>query len=157
MFCLHVCLCTMCVRSVPMKPGECARSPGTGVTVSCELPRGCWRLNPASLNALKPVPLAREPALQPYIFPIRIQSEWYCPGWAWVFSQPYCKQTVLPPDRHVHRPTCSGHSADSFSPGDGRAQQDHHCRNLARLCSCPLCSSCTDHVVFSRPSFSLKH
>ena len=33
MFCLSVCLC------------EGVRVPGTGVTDSCELPRGCWEMN----------------------------------------------------------------------------------------------------------------
>lgn len=37
-FCLHICLC------------QGVRSPGTGVTDSCELPWGCWELNPGPLE-----------------------------------------------------------------------------------------------------------
>ena len=51
-FCLHVCLC------------EDVRYPGTGVTDSCELPCGCWELNPGALEE-QPVILATELSLQP--------------------------------------------------------------------------------------------
>ena len=38
MLCLYVCLC------------EGVRSPGTGITDSCELPCACWELNPCPLE-----------------------------------------------------------------------------------------------------------
>ena len=44
-FCLCVCLC------------ECVRYPGTEIMDSCELPCGCWELNPG--------PLEEQPSLQP--------------------------------------------------------------------------------------------
>ena len=40
------------------------RSPGTGVSNSCELPCGCWELNPDTLEE-PPVLLTAEPSLQP--------------------------------------------------------------------------------------------
>ncbi|KAL6074356.1 hypothetical protein STEG23_012106, partial [Scotinomys teguina] len=40
------------------------RSPGTGVTDSCELPCGFWDLNPGPLEE-QPVLLTAEPSLQP--------------------------------------------------------------------------------------------
>ena len=40
------------------------RSPGTGVTDSCELPYGCWELNPGPLEE-QSVLLTAEPFLQP--------------------------------------------------------------------------------------------
>ena len=52
LLCLHTCLC------------EGVRSPGTGVTDRCEVPCGCWELNPGSLQE-QPVLLTAEPSLQP--------------------------------------------------------------------------------------------
>jgi hypothetical protein len=52
MFCLPVCLC------------EGVGSAGMGVTDSCELPCGCWELNPCLLEE-QPVLLITEPSLQP--------------------------------------------------------------------------------------------
>jgi hypothetical protein len=51
-FCLHVCLC------------EGVRSPGTGVTDSCKLPCGCWKLNPSALEE-QPMLLTAEPSVKP--------------------------------------------------------------------------------------------
>ena len=51
MYCLHVCLC------------EGVWSPGTGITGSCELPHGCWKLNWGPLEE-QPVTLTTEPSLQ---------------------------------------------------------------------------------------------
>jgi hypothetical protein len=61
MFCVSVCLsvCTTCVQ----EHAE-ARSPGTGVTDSCKLPRGWWERNLDPLQE-QPVLLAPEPFLQP--------------------------------------------------------------------------------------------
>ena len=44
--------------------GEGVRSPGTGVTDSCELPCGCWELNLGPLQE-QHVLLTTEPLLQP--------------------------------------------------------------------------------------------
>jgi hypothetical protein len=55
---LHVCL------------REGIRSPGTGVTESCELPRGCWELYQDPLGE-QPVPLTSEPSLWPQDFPLK--------------------------------------------------------------------------------------
>lgn len=49
--CLHVYLC------------EDVRSPETGVIDICELPTGCWQLNPGPLGE-QPVLLTAEPSLQ---------------------------------------------------------------------------------------------
>ena len=47
--------------------------PGTGVTSTCELPCGCWELNPGPLEE-QPVLLTAEPSLQPlgtfYSYPL---------------------------------------------------------------------------------------
>jgi len=43
---------------------EMTRSPGTGVTDSCELPCGCWELNSGPLQE-QLVFLTTEPSLQP--------------------------------------------------------------------------------------------
>jgi hypothetical protein len=53
-FCLHVCLCTMCMQGL-WRPEKGAGSCGTGVTDGCELPYGCWELNS--------VPVMAEPSL----------------------------------------------------------------------------------------------
>jgi hypothetical protein len=53
-FCLRMCLC------------KGAKPPGTGVTESCELPCGCWELNPGHLEE-QPVLLTPEPSVQPHI------------------------------------------------------------------------------------------
>ena len=53
MFCLHLCLCGG------------VRSPGAGVTASCELPCGYGELNLGSLEE-QPVFLTAEPSLQPH-------------------------------------------------------------------------------------------
>ena len=45
----------------------CHRSPGTGIRDSCELPCGCWELNPGPLEE-QPVLLTAEPSLQPLSF-----------------------------------------------------------------------------------------
>ena len=45
------------------RPQEGVRCPGTGVTDGCELPCGCWELNPGPLEKL----LTAEPSLQPLI------------------------------------------------------------------------------------------
>jgi hypothetical protein len=50
--CMYVCLC------------EAVRSPGTGVTDSCELPCGYWELNPVCPEE-QTVILTTEPSLQP--------------------------------------------------------------------------------------------
>ena len=52
LFCQHLCLC------------EGTRSSGAGVTDSCELPCGCWELNPDPLEE-QPVLLTSEPSLIP--------------------------------------------------------------------------------------------
>lgn len=57
MFCLHVCLHTMCVGLL-----------GTTVAGSCELPYGCWELNPGHLEK-QPVLVTAEPSLQPHPLP----------------------------------------------------------------------------------------
>ena len=49
-----MCLCTTCMQC-PLQVEESVGSPGTGVTDSCEQPRGCWEL--------KPCPLEEQPAL----------------------------------------------------------------------------------------------
>jgi hypothetical protein len=51
-FCLDLCLC------------EGVRSPGTGIIDNCELPCGCWELNPGPLEE-QPVLSTAEPSLQP--------------------------------------------------------------------------------------------
>ena len=45
---------------------EGIRSPGTGVTDSCELPCGCWELNLCPLGE-QPALLTSEPSLQPLV------------------------------------------------------------------------------------------
>jgi hypothetical protein len=50
--CIYVCLC------------EDARSPGTIIFVCCELPCGCWELNPGPLKE-QPVLLTVEPSISP--------------------------------------------------------------------------------------------
>jgi hypothetical protein len=47
---------------------EGARSPITGATESCELPFGCWELNPGPLEE-PPVLLTAESSLQPLLMP----------------------------------------------------------------------------------------
>jgi hypothetical protein len=58
-----ICLCTTCALS-PWGPEEDMRPPGTGVTDGCELPCGCWKLNPGPLEE-QPVLLTAKPSLQP--------------------------------------------------------------------------------------------
>jgi hypothetical protein len=60
--CLHVWLCTTCMQCL-QKPEGGARSLGTEVTDSCELPSGCWE---SSLSPLEeqPVLVTTEPFLQ---------------------------------------------------------------------------------------------
>ena len=53
--CLHVCLC------------EGVGYSGAGVTDRCELPCGCWELNPGLLEE-QSVLLTTEPPLQPLVF-----------------------------------------------------------------------------------------
>ena len=45
MFCLHVCMCTMCVESAYGGQKKDIGSSGTGVTGDCELPSSCWKLS----------------------------------------------------------------------------------------------------------------
>lgn len=45
MFCLHVCLCNLCMQ-YPWSPGEGVRDPGTEVSNGCYPPRACWEPNP---------------------------------------------------------------------------------------------------------------
>lgn len=56
-------LCALCVCLVPVGAREGIRSSGTGLTVSCELPCGCWESNQNTLEG-QPVLLPAEPALQ---------------------------------------------------------------------------------------------
>ena len=64
---------------------EGVESPGTGVTESCELPCGCWDLNPGPLEE-QPVFLSAESSLQPKVivldlFPgksCRVMENTYC-------------------------------------------------------------------------------
>ena len=55
-----------CLRSrsmqCPQRPAEGVRSPGTEVTDSCKLPRGCWDLNPGSPGE-QPELLTAEPSV----------------------------------------------------------------------------------------------
>lgn len=39
----------MCMQG-PARPGDSFRSSGTGIPYCCLLPRGCWELNPGSLQ-----------------------------------------------------------------------------------------------------------
>jgi hypothetical protein len=57
-------LVTMC-SWYQCRPEQGIRSPGTGVTDSCDLPCGFWELNPLEEH---PVLLATEPSLQPLVF-----------------------------------------------------------------------------------------
>ncbi|ERE74288.1 E3 ubiquitin-protein ligase [Cricetulus griseus] len=50
---------------------EAVGSSGTGVTDSCELPCGCWELNPGPLEE-EPGLLTTEPYLQP------VETEFLC-------------------------------------------------------------------------------
>ena len=60
-------VCTACMQ-FPLRSEEGIGSLGTEVTDSCELPGGCWELNPASLEEQpQPVPLTTEPSLQAHI------------------------------------------------------------------------------------------
>lgn len=52
--CLHICLCVG------------VGSPGTKVTSRCEVPFGCWKLNPGPLEE-QPVLLTAKPSLQPLL------------------------------------------------------------------------------------------
>lgn len=56
-------VCTTYIQC-PRRPEESARSHGTGVTDSYELPRGCWELNPGSLKD-QSMFLSAELSLQP--------------------------------------------------------------------------------------------
>lgn len=47
---VHISVNVCCVCIWTWKPGEGVRCPGTEVSVGCELPRGCWGLNPGSLK-----------------------------------------------------------------------------------------------------------
>ena len=81
---LHICSCCACYYCLLMflnylfllvsylhtcvqylqRPEEGIRSLGTGVTGGCELPCGCWELNPGPLEE-QPVLVTTEPSLQP--------------------------------------------------------------------------------------------
>lgn len=54
-FCLSACMCTVCMQC-PQRPLN-VKSSGTGITESCELPRGCGKLRPCHLE--------EQPLLQP--------------------------------------------------------------------------------------------
>ena len=71
LFCVYgcfacMCLCTMCMQ-YPQRPEEDIRSHGTEVKDNCQLPCGCWELNPGPLQE-QPVLLTTEPSLQPPAF-----------------------------------------------------------------------------------------
>ena len=57
-----VSVCTTFTKC-PQRPEEGVRSPGTGITEGCELPRGYWELNLGPLEE-QPVYLTTEPSLQ---------------------------------------------------------------------------------------------
>ena len=61
--CLFIYLCTV-VLCLSVCLYEDVGSPGTGVADSCELPCGCWVLNPSPLQE-QPVLLTTEPSHQP--------------------------------------------------------------------------------------------
>lgn len=63
-FCLQVCLCTTCTSDVHTGQKRVSDPSRPGVTEGCELPCGCWELNPGPLQE-QPVLLATEPSLQP--------------------------------------------------------------------------------------------
>lgn len=52
MFCLVVCICTVCTPSA-RRSQEGSRSPGTEVMDGCGAPCGCWESNPDPLPAAK--------------------------------------------------------------------------------------------------------
>lgn len=54
----------MCFYLCSLHVCEGIRNPGTGVTDKCELPCGCWEMNPGPLEEL-PVLLTTEPCLEP--------------------------------------------------------------------------------------------
>ena len=62
---MHVCAPLTCL----VRPEGGDRSPGTGVTDSCEPPRGCWELNPGPLEE-QPVLLTDELSLQSLRMPL---------------------------------------------------------------------------------------
>lgn len=52
---------------MPTEAKESIKFPGNGVPDDCELPFGCWELNPSSLQKQQ-VLLITEPSLQPLLF-----------------------------------------------------------------------------------------
>jgi hypothetical protein len=58
LFCLHVSALSRCLH----QPGKGTGTPSTGVPDSCELPCGCWELNPGSLEQ-RPVLFRAKPSL----------------------------------------------------------------------------------------------
>ena len=52
----------MCIGALPVCISEGVRSPRTEATDRCELPRGCWELNPGPLEE-QPVFLTTEPSV----------------------------------------------------------------------------------------------
>lgn len=63
MFCLHVCLYTMCLQC-PQRPGEGVRFPETRITDGCEPTCWCWESNLDHLEQ-QPVLLTALPLLHP--------------------------------------------------------------------------------------------
>ena len=64
MFCLLVCLCTVCVQC--LKPEEGSGSSGTGIIDGCELPFGYKEPNLCSLQEQEAF-LTDESCLQPFL------------------------------------------------------------------------------------------
>lgn len=46
--CTYMCTTHLCLS--PQRPEKCVRYPSTGVATSCDLPCGCWELNPSPLQ-----------------------------------------------------------------------------------------------------------
>jgi hypothetical protein len=69
---LFICMCPDVCLHVHLFEG--ARSPGTEVTDSCELPCGCWELNLGPLEE-QPVLLTMEPSLQ--LRGMHFERQWF--------------------------------------------------------------------------------
>lgn len=63
--CLHLYVCVLCVCLVATETRRGCQTLGTVVLGGCELPDGCWELNPVPLPE-QPVLLAMEPHFQPW-------------------------------------------------------------------------------------------
>ena len=96
--CLHVCLCTPCMSGAHGSQKKGIRSPGTRVTVGCELPCGCWESNTGPLGEQSML-LTTEPSLHP---PLPSGSFMFSPDFAFAFfflrwdltNYPGCYQTL---------------------------------------------------------------